>query len=170
MIDLELPLGRRSKLYRFFEIIPAVMSYMMLLLLIILSIVNPLWAALYLLLLIMTMFIKSIGIAFSTIRGHHRLVGAQKIDWHARLQDLEHPADAYDRVKTTRSKGFGYQNHQENLRLISADADNYPKPSQLYNAIIIAAYNESYGVLQPTIESVKDTTYDNKRIILYLAY
>jgi hypothetical protein cdiviTM7_00321 len=36
--------------------------------------------------------------------------------------------------------------------------------------VIVAAYNESYDVLQPTIESVKNTTYNNKQIILVLAY
>lgn len=84
MMNLELPLGKRTKLYRFFEIVPAVISYGMLILLVILSVVNPLWAAIYLLLLIITVFVKSIGIAYHTIRGHNRLVNAQRIDWHER--------------------------------------------------------------------------------------
>ena len=47
MINLELPLGKRTRLYRFFEILPALLSYGMLILLIVLSIINPLWAAVY---------------------------------------------------------------------------------------------------------------------------
>ena len=170
MIDLELPLGKRTRLYRFFEIVPAVISYGMIILLVILSIVNPLAAAVYLLLLIITVFVKSIGIAFHTIVGHNRLVRAQRIDWHARLEDLEDPATSYDRVVANASSGFGYAAHQQNLRLVSSDLGDYPKPSQLFQAVIIAAYNEDYEVIQPTIESVINTTYDNKRIILYLAY
>lgn len=171
MIDLELPLGKRSKLYRFFEIIPALTSYGMLLLLIVLSIINPLWAAVYLLLLIITMFIKSILIAFHTIRGHGQLVGAQRVNWHKRLIQLENPEEGYATAVSSRSSGFGFKEHQENLRLISAaQANEYPKPSELYQAVIIAAYNEAYDVLQPTIESVKESTYNNKQIILYIAY
>ena len=170
MINLELPLGKRSRLYRVFEIIPAVLSYGMILLLFLLALINPLWAAIYLLLLIITTFIKSIGIAYHTIRGHSYLVKAQRIDWHQRLLDLETPAEAYERVRATESSGFGHREHRDNLRLIAADVDNYPKPSELYQAVIIAAYNEAYDVIQPTIDSVKSTTYDNKRIILYLAY
>jgi hypothetical protein len=79
MINLELPLGKRSRLYRVFEIIPAVLSYGMILLLFLLALINPLWAAIYLLLLIITTFIKSIGIAYHTIRGHSYLVKAQRI-------------------------------------------------------------------------------------------
>jgi cellulose synthase/poly-beta-1,6-N-acetylglucosamine synthase-like glycosyltransferase len=54
--------------------------------------------------------------------------------------------------------------------LIKADTDSFPKPSQIYNAIIIATFNESYEVIAPTIESIIKTTYDNKKIILTIAY
>lgn len=170
MINLELPLGKRTRLYRFFEIIPAVVSYGMILLLVILSIIDPLYAAIYLLLLVITVFIKSIGIACHTIVGHNRLVAAQRINWHERLEMLERPGDSYSQIKNLRSTGFEYRQHQENLRLIAADEDNYPKPSELYQAVIIAAYNESYEVIQPTIESVKSSTYNNKQMIIYLAF
>ncbi len=170
MINLELPLGKRTRLYRFFEIFPGALSYGMIILLIILSFVNPLIAAIYLLLLILTVFVKSIGIAFHTIRGHNFLVRAQRVDWHERLLALEQPEEAYERLRGTKSKGFGYKNHLENLRLVAADAENYPKPSNLYHMVIIAAYNEAYDVIQPTIESVRLTTYDNKHMILCLAY
>lgn len=170
MIDLELPLGRRTKLYRLFEILPGLASYGMIILLVVLSIVSPLATAIYLLFLILTVFVKSIGIAFHTVRGHNFLVRAQRVDWHARLTDLEHPIESYDRLQSSASRGFGYRDHIENLRLIAADAENYPKPSDLYQLVIIAAYNEDYEVIQPTIESVRDTSYSNKQIILCLAY
>ncbi len=171
MINLELPLGKRSRLYRFFEMLPALLSYGMLILLIVLSVINPLWAAIYLLLLILTMFIKSFLIAYHTIRGHGRLVSAQRVDWHERLIQLETPVESYPHIEHSKSSGFGYADHKESLRLIAAaQAGEYPKPSELYHAVIIAAYNESYDVLQPTIESVKESTSNNKQTIIYLAY
>src|SRR5581483_6504603 len=36
--------------------------------------------------------------------------------------------------------------------------------------IIVAFYNESFEVVQPTIKSVLDSDYDRQRIILFLAY
>lgn len=170
MIDLELPLGERSKKYRFFEIVPGVISYLMILLLVGLSFINPLWAAIYLLILIITMFVKSIGIAYHTIRGHNRLVGAQRINWYERLGQLEDPSESYAALRNTHTTGFGHAEHLEDLRLIAAAPEDYPKPSQLYHAVIVAAYNEAYDVIEPTIESVKATTCDNEKIIVYLAY
>lgn len=170
MIDLELPLRKRTRLYRFFETVPAILSYGMLLLLVVLSIVSPLAAAIYLLLLIITMLVKATGIAIHTVAGRNNLNKAQVVNWHARLQQLEDPAANYEKERHVNSDGFGFIAHKENLRLMAADAANFPKPSQLYNAVIIAAYNESYEVLEPTIQSVLDTTYNNDQIILVLAY
>lgn len=170
MIDLDLPAGKRTRLYRFFEILPGAASYAMIILLIVLSIVSPLAAAVYLLLVILTLFVRSIGIAFHTMRGHRYLVNAQRVDWRQRLNDLETPVESNERVRNAGSSGFGYRTHQENLRLIAADTSHYPKPSELYHLVIIAAYNEAYDVLQPTIESVRQTTTDNKQLIVCLAF
>jgi hypothetical protein len=170
MIDLELPLQKRTRKYRVFEMLPGILSYGALILLVVLSLVSPLAAAIYLLLVIITVLVKAVGTAVHTITGRSRLNRAEKIDWRARLLQLEHPVDAYAREDHIRSTGFGFEEHKENLRLISADPQTFPKPSSLINAVIIAAYNESYEVIEPTIQSVVDTTFNNDQIILVLAY
>ncbi|NCU38005.1 glycosyltransferase family 2 protein [Candidatus Saccharibacteria bacterium] len=171
MINLELPLGKRTKLYRLFEVIPAAISYGMILLYIVLSLTWPLGAAIYLLLLIITLFVKSIGIAFHTIRGHNYLTRAQRVDWHGRLMDLEDPKVAHLNVNEQGRNDFGRDAHAQNVRLLAAEVGgDRPKPAQLYHAVIIAAYNESYDVIQPTIESVRNSTYDSSKIIIYIAY
>jgi hypothetical protein len=168
--EFELPLGERTRFYRFFERVPAIISYGAFILLIVLSIVSPLLAAVYLLLIIITMLVRAVGIVYDTISGHSRLVQAQKVDWAARLAQLETPAASYEVVKDDTAKEYGSLQHSEYLRLISADPDAFPKPSQLYNLIIIAAYNEAYEVIEPTIQSVVDAHYDKKRMIVALAY
>ncbi len=168
MKDLELPLGKRTRQYRFFEMLPAILSYGMIILLIILSIFSPLLAAMYLLVIIITVLVKAFGIAVHTIRGRARLNRAQNIDWHHRLAQLEDPASSYEQERASRSSGFEFEVHQDNLRKLADNPAKYPKPSKLYNAVIIAAYNESYDVIEPTIQSLIDTTYDNDKLILIL--
>lgn len=168
--DLEIPLGKRSKLYRLFEMVPAFVSYGMLLLLIVLSLVSPLAAAAYLLLIIFTMLVKAVGIAIHTFVGHRRLIRAERIDWHARLHDLEDPSTSYERVRNEQSTGFEYDTHKDNLRRIALSSTEYPKPSNLYNVVIIATYNESYEVLEPTVRSLLETTYDKNHLIIAIAY
>jgi hypothetical protein len=170
MTNLEIPLTKRTGLYRFFEMIPAIISYGAILLLVILSLISPLVAAIYLLLIIITTLIKSVGILIHTIRGDKRLKSAQSIDWHGRLEQLEVPERSLIYLKNKHSVEFNFELHKENLRLAVADPKAFPKPSQLYNVVIIAAYNESYEVLNPTVQSLADTTYDNNHLIVALAY
>lgn len=169
-IDLEIPLGKRTPMYRFFEMVPAILSYGAFVLLIVLSLVSPLLAAIYLLIILVAVLVRAVRVAFHTIVGHRRLVRAQRVDWAARLADLDTPAEAYDLHFGTRSRQFGIRTHLENLRLVVADPESYPKPSELYNMVIIAAYNEGYDVLEPTLRTLMKTTYDPRRLIVALAY
>jgi len=170
VIDIEIPLGKRTKMYRFFEMVPALLSYGALVLLFVLSLVSPLLAAVYLMLVIVTLLVKAVGIAYHTISGRNALERAQKINWRERLEDLENPVESFELRSGSHSKAFGMQTHVDNLRLASADAAAFPKPSELYNLVIIAAYNESYEILEPTVQSLLATTYDKSRLIIALAY
>lgn len=171
MTDLEIPLGKkRTKAYRFFEMVPAILSYGTILTLVVLSLLSPLLAAIYLLILIITLLVKAIAIAAHTIGGHRRLTRAQAIDWRSRLNDLEDPTESYERIKRSSSKEYSKKVHQTNLEVVASSPDKFPKPSNIYNAVIIAAYNETYEVLQPTLQSLVDSTYDRDNMIVVLAY
>ncbi len=170
MIDLEIPVGKRTLKYRLLEMLPATLSYGAFVLLIVLSLISPTLAAIYLLLVVVTLLVKAVGISTHMILGQNKLAAAQKVDWQARLADLETPLSSYNRLRRHHSEVFEAMIHTDNLRLIKADPESFPKPSQIYNAVIIATYNESYEVLATTIESLIRTTYDKKRIILVVAY
>ncbi|HEY5695252.1 MAG TPA: hypothetical protein VIQ80_00245 [Candidatus Saccharimonadales bacterium] len=170
MVDLELPLKKRTKQYRFFEMLPAFISYGMILLLVVLSLISPLIAAIYLLVIIITLLVKAFGIAVHTIAGRRRMERAQNVDWHARLMQLENPQKSYEKEQKSHSGGFGFEAHRENLRLIAAAPSAFPKPSQLYNAVIVAAYNEPYDIIEPTIQTLADTHYNNDHLIVVFTY
>lgn len=171
MTDLEIPIGKkRTKAYRFFEMVPALLSYGTITLLVVLSLVSPLLAAIYILVLITTMLVKAIAIAFHTIAGRKRLIEAQSVDWKARLEQLEDPVRSFEARENVAMKKRSTIVHRQNLERLAADPDKFPRPSSLYNAVIVATYNESYEVLQPTIQSLVDTTYDNDHMIVALAY
>jgi cellulose synthase/poly-beta-1,6-N-acetylglucosamine synthase-like glycosyltransferase len=171
MIDLELPLGKRTKMYRFFEMVPAIISYGAFVLLIVLSIVSPLLAAIYLMAVIVVLLVRATGIVYHTIMGHRRLVKTQAIHWANRLAELEDPAVSFEKHQHNHDRGYGMVSHVENLRLIAAaEPGTFPKPSEMYNLVIIAAYNESYEVIEPTVRSLVRTTYDLSKLVVVLAY
>ena len=151
---IEIPTGKRTALYRFFEILPGFLSYSMVILLIILSAISPVAGSVYLLLIVIMSLVKAIGVAFRTV-----------------LQDLEDPNESYARLKGRKSNEYQYDVHLNNLCMMAAAEEGYfPKPSQVYHAVIITMYNETLDVLTPTLESVLATTYPKDRMIVVIAY
>ena len=170
-MDIEIPLGKRTKKYRFFEILPGLLSYGAIILLIILSIVNPVLASIYLLTIILVAFVKTIAISYRVVSGHRNMERASRVDWSGRLLDLESPKESYSRLRDIPSGALLYKQHLENLRFMSAaEEGHFPKPGNIYNALIMPAYNESIEVIEPALKSVLETTYDKTRLIVVFAY
>ena len=170
-MDIEIPLGKRTKKYRFFEMLPGLLSYGAIILLIILSIVNPVLASIYLLTIILVAFVKTIAISYRVVSGHRNMERASRVDWSGRLADLESPKESYSRLRDIPSGALLYKQHLENLRFMSAaEEGHFPKPGNIYNALIMPAYNESIEVIEPALKSVLETTYDKTRLIVVFAY
>ena len=169
-VDIEIPLGKRTFKYRFFEILPAFLSFGAIILMFILSAFSPFLASLYLLTIITTLLVKAIGIAYRMITGHLQIEKAQKVDWNKRLNELENAEKSLDILKNQRNNEYEFKNHLQNLNDIIENPASFPKPSKVKNAVIIAAYNEPYEVIQPTIQSVLASNYDAKNLLIFLTY
>lgn len=181
--SLEIPTGKRTPKYRFLEILPGFLSYSMIALLFVISFFNPMWGAIYLLIIITTTLVKAVGVAFRTIQGYNYVKRAQKVDWHQRLEDLKTPHDSYERLQGAKSREYEFETHVENLRLMSAEKDatvgnseldqrglEFPNPDKIYHAVIMTAYNEGMETLEPTVKAVAKTAFSNQRIIFVMAY
>ena len=183
--DLEIPLGKRTKKYRLLEILPGALSYTMIILLFVLSIISPALGSYYLLLIIATTLVKAVGIVYRTIQGYNAAKRAEKVDWHQRFIDLENPHERYEELLKYKCKEFAFNEHIENLKLLSVGKDlvlsdsgedasgkiiTFPKPKDIYHAVIMVAYNEGLETLTPTVEAVRDGSFDNERIIFVFGY
>ena len=171
--SLEIPLGRRTKRYRFWEILPGAVSYIGVILLFVLSYFSPIAGAVYLITIISMTLVKAVGIAYRTWSGFNTMKAAERVDWRKRCEDLERPHEAYERLRGRSLEGYDYNVHVANLKRISSDAEakeKYLKPSEVYQAVIMAAYNEGLDTMRPSIEAVKNSTFPNERIIFVLGY
>ena len=172
MTDLEIPLGKRTPKYRFFEMLPALLSYGLLLVPIVLSFINPFIAAIFIIAYIIIWFVKAIGIAYRTVRGYNLLQRAQKVDWLTRLNDLGSPDIALkDYREKTQHTDWKHRQHYRNLLTVAANHGAYYQPSEVLNAVIIPFVKEGADVLDPTVESILRSHYDLKEnMILVFAY
>ena len=168
--NLEIPQGKRTKLYRFLEIVPGAISYGAIILLFLISLIDPVWGAIYLFVLISSTLVKAIGVAYRTVQGYNIIKRAARVDWHERFLDLGHPHDSYERLRDNDGKSYHFEEHLDNLKMITAMEKEYPKPSQIYHVVIMTAYNEGGDVLSPSVKAVENTTFSNDHIIFVLAY
>ena len=166
---IDIPLGKRTPKYRFFEILPGALSYAMVLGLFVISFFSPFWGAVYLLIIVTATLVKAIVSAYHTIKGYNAVKRAMRIDWAKRLKDLETPHESYERLYDEDNDALDFNEHLENLRAMTVD-DEYPKPQDVYHAVVMVAYNEGLETLVPSVEAVRDTSFPNKRIIFVLGY
>ena len=171
--EFEIPLGKRTRKYRFLEMLPGLLSYGGVILLFLLSYCSPLLGAIYFLSIISITLVRAIGVAYRTCGGYRTIEEAERVDWKKRCEDLESPHEAYEKLHNRQSEAYHFQEHVRNLKKISSEPDvemKYVRPSEVYQAVIMVAYNEGMETMRPSIEAVRDSNFPNERIIFVLGY
>ncbi len=162
MTDIEIPYReQRNKRYRFFEMLPGILSWTMLFVPLILSLINVTFAALFVLVYLLINFTRSVAAAIRVLHGFSTMRKHQKLDWQqlvAELESGEIPPSA------KRPKW-----HYDNLLRLGSQPMAV-RPSEVLHAVIIATYNEAREVVEPTIQSVLASEYSAKQVIFILAY
>ncbi len=168
--NLEIPQGKRTRSYRFFEILPGFISYSAIILLFVLSWLNPVIGAIYLFFLIATTLVKAISVAYRAVQGYNTIKLAERVDWRKRVEDLSDPHASFERLHDSTSKSYEFDEHIENLKLMAAMSKEYPDPNKVYHVVIVTAYDEGYEILQPSINAISKNTFPNDHIIVAIAY
>jgi hypothetical protein len=163
MTDLEIPYEKdRHFKYRFFEILPGALSWLMLCMPLILSLFSVTAAAFFILAYILIYFTRSVAVDIRALVGYRAMRIYMKLPWGEMLEEVN--ALAVVRADVKRPKW-----HYNNLIRLGL-RDRPVKPSEIYHAIIVATYNESREVVEPTIKAILNSDYDLEKVILVLAY
>ena len=167
---IEIPRGKRTFRYRFFEILPFAISVTMVALLPILSWVSSVTGAIYLLLIVVTNLVKAVGIAYHMIKGQKIVKEHSKIDWRRRCEELDNIESGIVKLDKNERNEYDLNEHFRNMQIVTRDPKNYPKYKDIWHAVIVTMYDEDFSVLDPTLKSVVNTTFDKSRMIVFLAY
>jgi cellulose synthase/poly-beta-1,6-N-acetylglucosamine synthase-like glycosyltransferase len=163
MRNIEIPyVEERGKRYRFFEMLPGLTSWSILALPFVLSQVAPRLCVFFILAYLLLWFTKAVGLNIRAVQGFRMLSQHQKLPWPQMLQELS-------TGKTEQPDRHIPSWHYENVVRI-AEQPTPIKPEDIVHAIMVATYNESREILEPTIQSVLDSNYNMKQVILVLAY
>lgn len=163
MKNIEIPYQEeKGRRYRFFEMLPGLITWTILILPFLLSWLNPTLCVLLIIAYLLLWFVKSIGLTLRSIQGLRVIDQQAKLPWGKMLQEL---ANGKTEQPDRRIPSW----HYENVRRLQ-EAPPQLHPDELIHAIIIAAYNETKDVLEPTVQSVLASEYDMDKVIIVFAY
>jgi cellulose synthase/poly-beta-1,6-N-acetylglucosamine synthase-like glycosyltransferase len=160
--NIEIPYEKdRHGHYRFFEILPGALSWTILFLPLILSIINATLAVFAILLYLLVYFVRSVAYSVRAIAGYRTMKHHLRLDWEGLNEDLQ--------AGEPTTKGIERPKwHYNNLNRLKEKT--IFKPDQITHAVVIATVNESREVLEPTIQAVIDSKYDKSKMLLVIAY
>lgn len=148
--------------YRSLEILPGALTYFILSLPFILGLLSPKLTALFIIAYLMMWFFRAIGTSLRTVQASRTLKEHKTAPWLRLINDLE---DLVPRTKG--APAWHYRNLQRVEKYMS---HSRIRPSEVYHAVFILFWNETREILEPTVQSIIDSNYDSKKIILVLGY
>ena len=168
MKHIEIPLvSERDRVYRWYERLPGMLSWLTLFFPIILSLISPTLAAYFIIAYLLIWAVKALALNIRIVQGYRRLNQHMSYEWLKLIDELNNPDKAFRRYE----QGISPKWHAKNLVAMqarpAADRLDY---DDLLNAVIIAVYNESRDIIEPTIRSILKTDYNHKKMIVLIAY
>lgn len=163
MRSIEIPQPEdRDWRYRAFEILPGALTWLILALPFILASISIKLAAYFVIAYLLLWFVRAIGIDVRSIQGWRTMNQHRRLEWKKLNADLEILQPRYKNAPKWHARNID--------RIRERMLHTRIKPSEVYHVVIIAFWNESRDVVEPTVQSVLNSEYDPKKIILILAY
>lgn len=162
---------------RILEIFPGTLSWTFLAMPIILSIFKPVWVAYFIIAFDLFWLIKSFRLAVNLVRGYGRLHNAQLVDWSGELKGLKDIPKrinelqaTYKSLSRTSTKRTYVEQQLAQWKDLEERQPTILDPNEIYNAVIIATYNESMEILEPSVKALTEAEYDLDKLVLFIAY
>jgi hypothetical protein len=159
---------------------------------VLLSLVRPVWVAYFIIAFDLYWMIKSVRLSGNLVRGYRRLRLAEKVNWNGRLEWLKDPSrfsvqaqnelekllTEHPEVKrkwwlrdtAARKRYRVLTDDLEQLRELKDHEHALMNPDTIYNAVILATYNESIDILEPSVRAMTEVDFPLDRLMLVIAY
>ena len=177
---------------RLWEIIPGAVTWTVLFGPVVLSLIEPVWVAYFIIAFDLYWMIKSFRLSINLIRSYGRLRAANHIDWMRRVEELKDPntylvqiENQLQQIGEAHPEAIGawpWSRSSERLeyraltrernRLIEVleHERTMLQPGDIYHAVILATYNESIDILEPSVKALCEVDFPLKQLMLIIAY
>lgn len=178
---------------RLLEMVPGLATWLTLIAPILLSLRWPVAVAYFIIGFDLYWMAKSYRMSYFLVRAYRQMRSANRLDWHERLVQLSDLEAARSFIHLTRQTAYqrmspsqwrwqrflqtqAWQDYRvlaaEEVRLtaLAGRETEVLDPNTIYHAVIMATYNESLDILEPSVRALAEADYPAERLLFVLAY
>jgi len=174
---------------RIMEMIPGILTWTTLIGMIVLSVMLPIWIAVFIIMFDLYWIFRTIFITYYSVVAYRRFQSGKKLDWWERCQNIVHPLQ-YAQELTSRITSLRGSltemiflkekrkvkqeivrllEYQKDVQRIIATGDEILDWRKIVHVVLLPTANEPAEVIEPAIQAVMDCNFPNQQIIILLA-
>jgi len=167
---LEIDLGKRSKLYRFWEIVPGFLSYLVVALPVIVGIWRADVAGFLILLFMLIWFFRTVIMASKALNTLAIIKSIKDVDWWKLLnEDYFSAREKLNELEKKRRLSRLDKIRKNSLLKFNFSNEKSLEPEELIHVVMVPMYKESFEVVRDTVLAAVNQNYDVKnKVILQL--
>ncbi len=148
--------GKSTKMYRFLEMIPAILSWAVLLVPVVLAFYIPKYVSYFMAIFVFLWFFRTVEYIIFLLYSYFKFKRIEKKDFLQKLQ-------LWDEASEKLPKKY------QLIRKYLVKKGDIIQTSDVRHIILIATCGESIDVLRDTIDSVKNSVFDMQKVVVVLA-
>jgi hypothetical protein len=160
---LEIPLGKRPKLYRFFEILPGTLSFLFILAPAAIGFWRAGLATYMVILYMLIWFFRNVTMSFKAVRTFNKMESLKLTDWRELLEADFYNCDAklkeLNESKIQRGDALS-RFRKFRLKRFCELGDRSLSPDQLVHVFMVPMMTESYEIVKETLDSIIKNNYN----------
>ena len=166
--------GHGRYLQRLFEILPGLISWLILLSATALSILKPTLAAIFIIAFYLYWLLRLLYMTIFLSLSYYRLKVEEKTDWMARVQGIDQfshylPSLFQKKEKLNFRQWLSLNTHQKEL-LTLQKSGHFPVSSKdIYHVVIYPVIKESKDIIEPGIQGLSEQNFPTERMIVVFA-
>ncbi|MBF0511952.1 MAG: hypothetical protein HQL13_06455, partial [Candidatus Omnitrophica bacterium] len=165
---------QQALLQRVLEIVPGLVSWLVLSGLVFLSIFFPVWAAIFIVAFDISWIMRILYSTIFLLFSWYRLNIERDTDWMARIKGIDDLKNYLATIQSLKTAGnwrqkASYKIHIDQLTTLYKNKTPPPLSNNIYHLIILPIIKEGRDILIPVVEAIKNQNFPLKKIVLVFA-
>jgi hypothetical protein len=179
----------QHRVQRSLEVIPGILTWATLIGMVVLSFLQPIWMAVFIIMFDIYWIFRTIFITYYSIVAYNRFQNGKKIDWWERCQNITHPQEYAEAIsekiaslkaglrevaslggrRKMKKEMKALKEYSKEVRHLAQAGSEILDWRKIIHVVLLPTANEGAEIIEPAIQAVADSNFPNQQIIILLA-